>query len=105
MEIQGQQVLLRYLKGEQEPQTREDFVAVAAYFEAAKLLTPESLLLDARSTFCSGRIAIFDKNYAKAADDLERAARLDSKGAYSYNALGIAYLEQANYDRAIGVCT
>ena len=101
LEIQGQQVLLRYLKGEQEPQTREDFVTGAAYFEAAKLLTPESLLLDARSTFCSGRIAIFDKNYVKATDDLERAARLDSKGAYSYNALGIAYLEQANYDRAI----
>ena len=101
LEIQGQQVLLRYLKGEQEPQTREDFVAGAAYFEAAKLLTPESLLLDARSTFCSGRIAIFDKNYTKATDDLERAARLDSKGAYSYNALGIAYLEQANYERAI----
>ena len=101
LEIQGQQVLLQYLKGEQAPQTRDDFVTGAAYFEAAQLLTPESLLLDARSAFCAGRIAIFDKNYTKAAGDLERAARLDSKGAYSYNALGIAYLEQANYERAI----
>ena len=101
LEIQGQQVLLRYLKGEQQPQTQAEFITGAAYFEAAKLLTPESLLLDARAAFCLGRAAIFDKEYLKASDRLERAARLDPTGAYSYNALGIAYLEQANYEQAI----
>ncbi len=101
LEIQGQQVLLRYLKGEQQPQTQGEFITGAAYFEAAKLLTPESLLLDARAAFCLGRAAIFDKEYLKASGHLERAARLDPTGAYSYNALGIAYLEQANYEQAI----
>jgi tetratricopeptide (TPR) repeat protein len=101
LEMQGQQVLLSYLKGEQEPQKRDDFLAGAAFFEQAKVLTPESLLLDARSAFCLGRVAIFDKDYPRAEYLLERAARLDPTGAYSLNALGIAYLERANYDRAV----
>ena len=101
LEIEGQQVLLRYLQGEQVPLTREDFLKGAALFEQAKVLTPESLLLDARGSFCLGRVAIFDKDYGRAADYLERAARLDPTGAYSYNALGIARLEQAQYPQAI----
>ena len=101
LEIEGQQVLLRYLQGEQAPQTREDFLKGAALFEQAKVLTPESLLLDARGSFCLGRVAIFDKDYGRAVDYLERAARLDPAGAYSYNALGIARLEQAQYAQAI----
>ena len=100
LEIKGQQVLLRYLQGDQIPQTREDFLAGAAFLEQAKVLTPESLLLDARAAFCLGRVAIFDKDYARARTLLERAARLDPAGAYSFNALGIAYLEQADYERA-----
>ena len=100
LEIKGQQVLLRYLQGDQIPQTREDFLAGAAFLEQAKVLTPESLLLDARAAFCLGRVAIFDKDYARARTLLERAARLDPTGAYSFNALGIAYLEQADYERA-----
>ena len=101
LEIEGQQVLLRYLQGEQVPQEREDFLKGAALFEQARVLTPESLLLDARGSFCLGRVAIFDKDYARAADYLERAARLDPTGAYSYNALGIARLEQAQFTQAI----
>ena len=101
LEIEGQQVLLRYLQGEQVPQTREDFLKGAALFEQARVLTPESLLLDARGSFCLGRVAIFDKDYGRAVDYLERAARLDPTGAYSYNALGIARLEQAQYAQAI----
>ena len=30
----------------------------------------------------------------------KRVVRFDPSGAYSYNALGIAYLEQANFQRA-----
>ena len=101
LEIEGQQVLLRYLQGEQVPQERENFLSGAAFFEQARVLTPESLLLDARSSFCLGRVAIFDKDYSRAVDYLERAARLDPTGAYSYNALGIARLEQSQYAQAI----
>ncbi len=101
LENEGQQVLLRYLSGDQTPQSRDDFIRGAAYFEAARTLTPESLLLEARATFCQGRAAIFDKDYGRAAALLERAARTDPGGAYSFNALGIAYLEQADYARSI----
>ncbi len=100
LEDRGQQVILRYLAGDQVPQTKEDFAAGAAYFGAAKLLTPESILLESRETFCLGRMKLFDKDYQGAALMLERAVRLDPQGAYSFNALGIAALEQASYDRA-----
>ena len=101
LENQGQQVLLRYLSGDQTPQNREDFVRGAAYFEAARLLTPESLFLEGRAAFCNGRAKLFEKDYHQAAGLLEHAVRIDPAGAYSYNALGIAYLEQADYLRAV----
>jgi tetratricopeptide (TPR) repeat protein len=100
LEDRGQQVLIKYLAGEQVAQTKEDFAAGAAYFSAAKLLSPESVLLEARESFCLGRMRLFDKDYQAARTFLERSARLDPTGAYSFNALGIAALEQADYPRA-----
>ncbi len=97
----GQQVILRYLVGDQVPQTRGDFESGATYYEAARALTPASLLLDARESFCRGRAMLFDKRFAAGADLLERATRLDSEGAHAFNALGIAYLEQARFEMAI----
>jgi tetratricopeptide (TPR) repeat protein len=101
LEDRGQQVLLRYLEGDQVPQQQGDFVTGARQFEAALDLTPESLYLQGRAAFCRGRALLFDRKYAEAADLLERSVRLDSSAAYSYNALGIAYLEQADYRRAM----
>jgi tetratricopeptide (TPR) repeat protein len=101
LEDRGQQVLLRYLSGDQVPQTRRDFEAGANYFMAARRLTPESIFLEGREDFCRGRASLFTKDYRGAANLLEQAARLDGGGAYSYNGLGIAYLEQADYSRAI----
>jgi tetratricopeptide (TPR) repeat protein len=97
LENRGQQVLLKYLKGEQTPQSKNDFLEGAAFFAAARRLTPESLLLEAREDFCWGRAALFDKDYIQGSGWLERAARIDPSAAYPYNALGIAYLEQANF--------
>jgi len=101
LEDLGQQVLLTYLKGEEAPQSQNDFRAGAGFFEAARRLTPESLLLRARQDFCLGRAALFGKDYAGGIGLLERAARIDSGSAYPYNALGVAYLERARYDYAI----
>ncbi len=105
LEDNGQQVLLRYLAGEQIPQTRGDFVTGAAYFATARQLSPNSVFLEARETFCEGRAALFPdaggkRDYRRGQELLERSIRLDPEGAYSYNALGIAYLEQAVYDKA-----
>ena len=101
LEDQAQQVILKYLTGDQVPQTRSDFESGGRYYSAAQRLTPESLFLDGRSAFMRGRSLLFDKKYSEAAGLLEYAARIDPKGAHAYNALGIAYLEQANFSQAI----
>jgi tetratricopeptide (TPR) repeat protein len=100
LEDRGEQVLVKYLRGEEVPQQRSDFAAGAADFRAAAQLTRDSLLLESRILFCDGRAMLFDKRYGEARDLLERSVRLDPERAYSYNALGIAYLEQADYPRA-----
>jgi tetratricopeptide (TPR) repeat protein len=100
LEDLSQQVLLRYMAGEQVPQTRATFAAAARYMGAAAQLTPESLFLEGRRDFFQGRTLLFDRNYPEAADLLERSVAIDPGGAYAYNALGIAYLEQADYKRA-----
>ena len=97
LENKGQQILLRYLTGDQIPQTRADFEAGRRHFQAAETLAANSPFLEGREAFCEGRTLIFNKRYSDAVSLLERAVRLDPNGAYSYNALGIAYLEQANY--------
>ena len=101
LEDRGQQVLLKYLAGDEEPQNRQDFLAGARYMEAATALTPESLYLEGRKSFFDGRALLFDKKYAEASKLLEDSVRIDPNGAYAYNALGISYLEQADYRRAI----
>jgi tetratricopeptide (TPR) repeat protein len=101
LENRAQQVLLRYLTGDEVPQTQADFQAGARYVDAARRLTPESLFLEARREFFEGRAILFDKNFSRAGDLLEQAIRMDPAGAYGYNALGIAYLEQGDFDRSI----
>lgn len=100
LEDRAQQVLLRYLTGDEIPQTRADFAEGAQYTSAAMRLTPESLYLQGRLAFFEGRAGLFDKQYPAATGLLEDAVRFDPGGAYSYNALGIGYLEQARYAEA-----
>jgi tetratricopeptide (TPR) repeat protein len=101
LENQAQQVLLRYLAGDQNPQTKNDFDAGSQYMEAALNLTPESLYLKGRDSFFMGRALLFEKQYPRAASLLETSVRIDPGEAYGYNALGIAYLEQADFAKAI----
>ena len=101
LENKGQDVLLRYLAGDENPQGRPEFDAGARYMAAARKLTGESLLLEAREDFFRGRTLLFDKKFPEAAALLEQAVRLDPGAAYGYNALGIAYLEQAQFENAI----
>jgi len=101
LENQAQQVLLKYLTGDQQPQTQGEFDAGSRYMEAATRLTPESLYLEGRKDFFHGRALLFAKNYPDGADLLEQSVRIDPGAAYGYNALGIAYLEQADYRKAI----
>jgi len=101
LEDQAQQVLLRYLAGDQSPQTKLEFDSGSKYMEAAMRLTPESLYLEGRDSFFKGRALLFDKRFTNAQDFLEQSVRIDPGEAYGYNALGIAYLEQADFAKAI----
>jgi len=101
LQDRGQQVLLRYLRGEREPQQRADFAAGEEWFRKALELDTSAWAVRSRTLFCRGRVAIFDKQYQEAIEVLERAARIDPGGAYISNALGIAYLELADYSRAV----
>jgi tetratricopeptide (TPR) repeat protein len=101
LEDQAQQVLLRYLAGDQNPPGKGDFDSGSEYMDAAMRLTPESLYLLGRDSFFMGRALLFDKQFDRAADLLEKSVRIDPGEAYGYNALGIAYLEQANFAKSI----
>ncbi len=101
LEDRAQQTVLKYLAGDQNPQTHGDFDTAGQYMRAAQRLTRESLYLEARNDFFTGRTMLFDKKYPEAANYLESAIRIDPTAAYGYNALGIAYLEQAQFDKAI----
>jgi tetratricopeptide (TPR) repeat protein len=108
-EDRGQQILIRYLRGEQNAMVKADFEQCAGYFETAWRLQPANAFDESRMLFCQGRAAIFDRTaqaYAAGMGLLERSILLDPERGYAYNALGIAYLEQArgdanNYARAI----
>jgi tetratricopeptide (TPR) repeat protein len=101
LENKAQEVLLRYLTGDQTPQSPQEFQQGARYMEAARTLTQESLFLEGRQDFFQGRALLFDKKFPQAAELLEQSVRVDPGGAYGFNALGIAYLEQAQYDKAL----
>jgi tetratricopeptide (TPR) repeat protein len=101
LENKAQEVLLRYLAGDESPQSRGAFEQGARYMDAARTLTQESLFLEGRQDFFQGRALLFDKKFPEAAQLLEQSVRIDPGGAYGFNALGIAYLEQAQYDKAI----
>jgi tetratricopeptide (TPR) repeat protein len=106
LEDRGQQTILRYLEGNQIPQTKDDFQTGAKYFQAALDLAPDSVFDEARMVFCQGRALIFDHDYSGARILLERSIRLDPTHSYAYNGLGISYLEQiatnrSTYDDAV----
>jgi tetratricopeptide (TPR) repeat protein len=101
LENKAQEVLLRYLTGDETPQSRQEFEGGARYMEAARILTQESLYLEGRQDFFQGRALLYDKKFPEAAQLLEQSVRIDPDGAYGFNALGIAYLEQAQYEKAI----
>ncbi len=102
LENQGQEVVLQYLRGDQLAPDRDSFRRAARLFATAEQLAQDSASVEGRRLFCEGRFAIFEKRYPEAIRLLGSAARVDPKGAYSFNGLGIAYLEQSKYSLAIG---
>src|SRR6202012_854161 len=88
------EIILKYLEGDQIPQTKKDFELGARYFEEALRVAPDAHFIESRMLFCKGRALIFDHDYDHARDFLEKSIGIDPTRSYAYNALGIAYLEQ-----------
>lgn len=106
LENRGQQYLIRYLRGEQVPQRREDFLECEHLFAEALRLRGGAPFTQSRMLFCRGRARIFDGEYAEAARLLAESIRLDPKRGYAYNAMGLLQLEESKgnpdtIDRAI----
>ena len=51
LEEQGQEIMLRYLEGDEIPQTRDNFKNGSGIYEEALSLAPGSLFLESRSEF------------------------------------------------------
>jgi tetratricopeptide (TPR) repeat protein len=101
LEDRGQQVILKYLRGDQEPMKEAEFSSGAMDFEAALQIVPSAPFNESRALFCRGRALIFHRDpqdFARAIDLLQQSIQLDGKRSYAYNALGIAYLEHAASD-------
>ena len=94
LEDRGQAVMSQYLEGEEVPQTKADFDRCQRYFEEALQLAPGEGFDRSRSLFCQGRSEIFTGQYDDAQRLLDASIQIDPRRAYSYNALGIAYLER-----------
>jgi tetratricopeptide (TPR) repeat protein len=94
LEDTGQQVMSKYLEGEEVPQTEADFDRCARLFDTALQLDPTNTFDRSRSLFCQGRALVFAKQYDDAQRNLDQSIQLDSRRAYAYNALGIAHLER-----------
>jgi tetratricopeptide (TPR) repeat protein len=93
----GQQIMSRYLDGEQEALKKPDFEKCARYFDEAFQLAPSASYDQSRALFCHGRALIFDgqSQYDAAEALLNQSMRIDPRRAYAYNALGIAELERS----------
>jgi tetratricopeptide (TPR) repeat protein len=101
LEETGQQTIFRYLAGEEAAMKPQDFGQAREYFHAAHDLAPDSLSLEAQEQFCRGRELLYDKSQrATALQLLDESAQLDPEAAYPVNAIGVAYLESADYDDA-----
>lgn len=96
-EDRGQQVMNRYIEGDQIPQQRADFDRCARDFEESLRIDPSNVFDRSRQLFCRGRAAIFSGDFTGAEQALLESVRLDRTHAYAYNALGISRLEQISH--------
>jgi tetratricopeptide (TPR) repeat protein/uncharacterized caspase-like protein len=99
-EEKSQQILYKYLQGEEVAPIESDYAAGLDAIRQARSLAGESLYLEAREEFFAGRLLLFSKAYDDAVMHLEKAIRMDPASPYAFNALGIAWLELGRYDAA-----
>jgi tetratricopeptide (TPR) repeat protein len=94
MEDRGDEVMSRYLEGEEVAQSKSEFTRCARLFAEAARISQDPAFDQSRAQFCEARALIFDGQYDAAEKLLNQSIAIDPRRAYSYNALGIADLER-----------
>lgn len=98
----GDRILADYRRGDQV--VRLDAAAYgrgAQLFSRASQLDPSERSYQAKAKFMLGRAMVASRRYPEAIAALREAASLDPEAAYTYNALGIAHMEQGQFNDAI----
>jgi tetratricopeptide (TPR) repeat protein len=98
----GQQAINNYVTAGSHKIYPDMFHRAALAFKCLKELTPaSSSQFEPKRLFCEGRALIVEGRHREAIPVLERAIAIDAKSAYAYNALGIAYENQKDDDKAM----
>jgi tetratricopeptide (TPR) repeat protein len=100
LEDKGQGIVVQYLQGDQIHLEAADYALCAEYFARALDIAPDAAFDESRRLFCKGREMVYQKDYSGATITLLHSIRIDPGRPYAYNALGIAYLEEANQSDA-----
>ena len=98
----GERILASYRRGDQvKPLEAARYQEGAELFSRARQLDPDDPAIQAKARFMSGRALVARGRYPEALSVLKEAIVLDPDAAYSYNALGIAHMEQGQWEPAI----
>ncbi len=98
----GEKVLAAYRRGDQVIKLdAAKYEEGAQLFARASQLSPDEPKLQAKAKSMAGRAMVANGRYAEAVSVLREAIALDPEAAHSYNALGIAYKEQRQWNEAI----
>lgn len=101
LEDEGQKILVSYLRGDAMPLNAAQYRRGAELFSKAFDLASDFPKLKAKARFCDGRALLMENKYGEAESPLQESIKIDPDGAYSYNALGIDYLNLRRYNEAV----
>lgn len=98
----GDKVLGAYRRGDALiPLTAQDYEQGARLFDRASQLDPDDPSLTLKARFLEGRSLIERRQFDQGMELVRQVIAADPQAAYSYNALGIAYMEQKRWNEAI----
>ncbi len=96
----GQQAIANYVQASINTVSRHSFRQGAEAFRLLKLLNTTDTQIEAKYLFCEGRALIEENRAQDAVNILQQALKLDPRAAYSWNALGFAFEQRRDNDKA-----
>jgi len=98
----GDRVLSSYRRGDAVvPLTAANYQEGAQLFGRASQLSPDDETLANKARFMEGRALVENRQYPQGIAVLQQVVAADPDAPYTYNALGIAYMEQQQWNDAI----